>query len=494
MTQKTASATKTPDPRLVSSAVSKASKRLIPVLLIMYVIAFIDRTNIGWAQKAWEADAGISTAAYAFGATLFFIGYAVFEVPSNLIMHRVGARWWMTRIMISWGIVAMGFSLVNGVTSYYILRFLLGVTEAGFFPGAIAYMTYWFPAARRGWATGLFYMGLPLANMIGNPLSGGLLEMHGFLNLQGHQWMFIVEGALAVVFGFFVPFLLTDRPKDAKWLTPEERDALTRQIELEEASKEEAEPLHWTKALIHPRIIYFCLIYFCIQASVYGLTFFLPQQVTTFTGQSVGFVASLITAIPWAVALIGVLIIPGLADRTGRYALATGTMLFLSGFGIAISAFNIHNAIPSLIGLSIAAIGFVSAQPIFWQLPTRYLSGAALAGAVGLINAIGNLGGWAAPNLRVWASESVWGTPDAPNETAGLLVLAAAGFIGALLVLGLRLFKASPQEIEAQKIAQSLVDHETPAVETQSSATPTTQFADSQPETAPASPQPGENR
>lgn len=449
-----------PDPTLVKSAVAKAAKRLVPVLLAMYVIAFIDRTNLGWAQKAWEVDHGISATAYAFGATLFFIGYAVFEVPSNLIMHKVGARWWMTRIMLTWGLVAMGFAFVNGVTSFYVLRFLLGVTEAGFFPGAILYMTYWFPAAKRGWIMGLFYMGLPLANMIGNPLSGSLLEMHGIFGMDGHHWMFVVEGGLAVVFSCFVPFLLTDRPVHAKWLTPEERDALSRQIELEEASKEKAENIKWTQALVNPRILYFCLIYLCIQASVYGLTFFLPQQVVTFTGQSVGFKASLVTAIPWAIALIGVLIIPKMADRTQKYDFFTGAMLLFSGLGIAISAFNIHNAIPALIGLSIAAIGFVSAQPIFWQLPTRYLSGAALAGATGLINALGNLGGWLAPNLRVWASQHVWGSAVQPNETAGLLVLACAGFIGVVLILGLKLFPVSDEELEAQRVAQSLNRHE----------------------------------
>lgn len=445
-----------PDPEQTKSALSKVTKHLMPILLVMYVVAFLDRSNIGWAQQEWEASAGISGAAYAFGATLFFIGYAIFEVPSNLLMHKVGARWWMTRIMVSWGIVAVCFMFVNSVTSFYILRFLLGVAEAGFFPGVILYLTYWYPAAKRGWATGLFYAGLPLANVIGNPLSGSLLELHGFLGLMGHQWMFIVEGGLAIIVGCLIPKLLTDRPEKAHWLSEEERTSLAAQIELEEDLKEEAEPISWKKALVNPRILYFCLIYMCIQASVYGLTFFLPKQVTELTGQAAGFQASLVTAIPWACALVAVIFIPKIADRTMGYQGFSFGMLLLSGAGMTLSALTMNSVFLSMLGLSLAAIGFVCAQPIFWQLPTRYLSGAALAGATGLINAVGNLGGWLSPNVRTWAAESAFGSPSIPNESAGLLVLAIFGFLGAVLVVGLRLFRKSSAEKKAQRVSQEL--------------------------------------
>ena len=432
------------------------TKRLIPFLLLMYVIAFVDRTNLGWAQQAWEADYGISTAAYTFGATLFFIGYAVFEVPSNLIMHRVGARWWMTRIMISWGIVAACFMFVQGPMSFYTLRFLLGITEAGFFPGVMLYLTYWYPAARRSWATGLFYMGLPIANMFGNPLSGGLLELDGLLGMDGIHWMFLVEGLLAVVVGFICPFVLVDRPANARWLTQDEKEHLSEQIAHEEAAKHEAKPISWKQAMLDPRILYFCLIYLCIQASVYGLTFFLPKQVVNMTNGEAGLKASLITAIPWAVALIGVIILPKIADRRQNHAGLAALMLAFSGIGIGGSAFFLHSPVPALILLSIAAIGFVTAQPIFWQLPTRYLSGAALAGATGLINALGNLGGWLAPLLRTWATTHFGGSVEAPNEAAGLIVLGLAGIIGLFLVLGLRLFKASDKERAAAALQESL--------------------------------------
>lgn len=435
---------------LVQSALGKVTKHLMPFLLLMYVIAFMDRTNLGWAQETWEVDKGISTAAYAFGATLFFIGYAIFEVPSNLILHKVGARWWLARIAITWGIVASAFMFVNGPTLFYTLRFLLGVAEAGFFPGVMLYLTYWYPAARRAWATGLFYMGLPLANMVGNPLSGGLLEMHGLLGLEGIQWMFLIEGGMAVVVGFFCLRILVDRPAKATWLTPAEREALTAKIESEEAAKRASKSITWVRALTDGRVLYFCLIYMCIQASVYGLTFFLPKQVTSMTGQSAGFVASLITAIPWTVALIGVIFIPRIADHTGRYRGLTGMLLALSGIGIAISGAFLTSPVPALIGLSLAAVGFVSAQPIFWQLPTRYLSGVALAGATGLVNALGNLGGWLAPNLRTWAAERVWGSSEAPNEAAGLYTLALAGIIGCLLIIAMRgVFRDRPRPGEA---------------------------------------------
>lgn len=435
---------------VLGSAQRKVTWHLIPFLLLMYVIAFIDRTNLGWAQAEWKTNYGISTAAYTFGATLFFIGYAVFEVPSNLIMHKVGARWWMTRIMITWGLVAVGFMFVQGPMSFYALRFLLGVAEAGFFPGVMLYLTYWYPAARRAWATGLFYMGLPIANVIGNPLSGGLLELEGRLGMDGIHWMFLVEGSLAVIVGIICPLVLVDKPIHAKWLSATERKVLTERIEFEEQAKQTAKPITWKKALVDPKILYFCLIYLCIQASVYGLTFFLPKQVTNMTGHKAGLEASLITAIPWVIALIGVLFIPRMADKTRRYGWMTGLMLLFSGVGIAASGFFLHSPVIALACLSIAAMGFVSAQPIFWQLPTRYLSGAALAGATGLINAIGNLGGWLAPNMRTWAAEGLFGSVDAPNEAAGLFVLGLAGIIGTVLTLCLKLFPVDKKAEAAQ--------------------------------------------
>ena len=416
-----------------TTATRKALKRLLPFLLLMYVIAFIDRTNIGFAEESLEIHAGLSTAAYAFGAGLFFIGYAVFEVPSNLIMHRVGARWWMARIMITWGIVAALFMFTTGPTMFYILRFLLGVAEAGFFPGVILYLTYWFPRRRRAQATALFYMGLPIANIVGGPLSGALMELDGFLGLWGHQWMFMIEGLIAVLVGVVAFFYLTDRPAKAAWLTEAERTELQATLDAEAAEKEEARPLTWWRALLNGRILYFCAVYFTIQVSVYGLTFFLPRQIAGIAGRDVGLAVGLLFAIPWIVGLAANFFSGRFADRSGNYRDVATTLLIISGIGLLVTGL-LGNPVPVMAGLCLAAVGFCSAQPVFWNIPTSYLSGAALASSVGLINGVGNLGGFVAPNLRVWVVET-FGT-----ESAGLLMLAAMPFLGALLLAGTRLF------------------------------------------------------
>lgn len=419
----------------IRSASRTALLRLLPFLMLMYVIAFIDRTNIGFAEEAFEVHAGLSTAAYAFGAGLFFIGYAVFEVPSNLIMHRVGARIWMARIMITWGIVAACFMFVQGPVLFYTLRFLLGVAEAGFFPGVIMYLTYWFPRRRRGQATALFYMGLPIAQIIGGPLSGALLELDGVAGLMGHQWMFLVEGALAVVVGIVAIFYLVDRPANASWLSETERTELQGILDAEDAEKESVHQLSWWRALLNGRILYFCALYFMIQISVYGLTFFLPRQVAEISGREVGFIVGLLVAIPWLAGLIANIFSGRFADRTGHYRLTSAVLLMVSGIGLFGTAI-FHQPVLAMAGLCLAAIGFCSAQPIFWNIPTSYLTGAALASSVGLINGVGNLGGFVAPNLRVWVVEHLGG------ESAGMVMLAICPLVAAALVLGTRLFDA----------------------------------------------------
>jgi MFS family permease len=408
------------------SAVKPVLKRLMPFLLLMYVIAFLDRSNVGFAQSQLEIDFGISSAAYAFGAGLFFIGYAVFEVPSNLIMHKVGARWWMARIMVTWGLISGAMMFVNGTAAFYGLRFALGIAEAGFFPGVILYITYWMPKKYANRARGLFYMGLPIANTLGGPLSGALLELDGVWGLTGYQWMFMVEGLLAVVVGFWALWYLTDRPANATWLPQEQREALTQVIASEEMGKSEHGAL---QALKSGRVWYFALIYFAIQAAVYGLTFFLPKQVSAIVGKSVGFEVGLVTAVPWLTALVAVIIISRYADRTRRYKSLGVILLGASAIGIAGSA---ATGVPQLaLGfLGLAAVGFVSVQPVFWALPSEYLGGTAAAAGIGLINAVGNLGGFLAPNLRAWA-ESTFHTPR-----AGLYALAVLPLIGALAFAG----------------------------------------------------------
>jgi sugar phosphate permease len=427
---------------LSEAATKKVFRRLIPFLLLMYIIAFLDRSNVSFAQKEFEVDFGISASAYAFGAGLFFVGYAVFEVPSNILLHKVGARWWLARIMVSWGIVSTAFMFVQGPTSFYILRFLLGVTEAGFFPGVILYLTYWIPARHLSRARGYFYMGIALAGILGNPLSGGLLELNGVFGLRGIQWMFLVEGLLAVGVGVWSYFYLTDKPKDATWLPDDERQALVETVEAEDTAKAEGHgPQKVLAALGNWRVWYFALIYFCIQIAVYGVTFFLPTQVTAITGQKLGFQASLVTAIPWVFALLGVAFFPGLADRTRKHRPIGFALLLATAVGIVVSGALSGTPVLAIAGLSLAAIGFVSMQPIFWTLPTEYMTGYAAAAGIGLINSLGNLGGFLAPNMRDYFDKNVGGN-------AGLYSLAVAALIGGVLFAVTALFKKA-NEIEA---------------------------------------------
>jgi sugar phosphate permease len=427
---------------LSETATRKVFRRLIPFLLLMYVIAFLDRSNVSFAQQEFEVDFGISAASYAFGAGLFFVGYAVFEIPSNLLLHRVGARWWLARIMVSWGIVSAAFMFVQGPISFYILRFLLGVMEAGFFPGVILYLTYWIPARHLSRARGYFYMGIALAGILGNPLSGGLLELNGVFGLRGIQWMFLVEGLLAVAVGVWSYFYLTDKPVHATWLPDDERQALVETVDAEDDAKASGHgPQKVLAALGNWRVWYFSLIYFCIQIAVYGVTFFLPTQVTNITGQKLGFAASLVTAIPWVFALLAVAYFPGLADRTRRHRTIGCCLLLLTAVGIFISGALSSMPVLAIGGLSLAAMGFVAMQPIFWTLPTEYMTGYAAAAGIGLVNSLGNLGGFLAPNMRDYFKENVGGN-------AGLYSLAVAAVIGAVLFALTAVFKKA-NEIEA---------------------------------------------
>ncbi len=427
---------------LSEQATSHVFRRLVPFLLLMYVIAFLDRSNVSFAQQEWEANLGISAAAYAFGAGLFFVGYAIFEVPSNLLLHKVGARWWLARIMVTWGIVSTCFMFVQGPASFYALRFLLGITEAGFFPGVILYLTYWVPARHLSRARGYFYMGIPLSGILGNPLSGSLLQLDGTAGLRGTQWMFLVEGALALAVGVWSFFYLTDRPEHADWLPDDQRGALTEVLNAEDHAKSTGHgPRKVLAALSSWRVWYFALIYFSIQIAVYGMTFFLPTQVTAITGQKLGFNAALVTAIPWVFGLASVAFFPGLADRTRRHRPIGVTLLLVTAIGIAMSGALSGTPALAVAGLSLAAIGFVAVQPIFWTLPTEYMTGYAAAAGIGLINSLGNLGGFLAPNMRDAFDRAVGGN-------AGLYSLATGAVLGAVLLGGTALFPRA-NEIES---------------------------------------------
>jgi sugar phosphate permease len=404
----------------LSSIIPKLHRNLMPTLLMMYMLAFLDRANVGFAREGLETDAGIGAAAFAFGASVFFIGYAVLEVPSNLILHRIGARVWLARIMITWGLISAATAFVQGPTSYYVIRFLLGMAEAGFFPGVIYYLTYWYPASARARSVGMFFYGAPLALTFGGPISGQLVA-HDAFGLHGWQIMFIVEGLAASIGGIAVLWLLKDGPQKATWLSDDEKAVLQAELQKDNESREHASV--W-KTLRNPRMLFLALVYFLIQAGFYGLTFFLPTQIGRILGTSVGLEVGLVSAIPWAAALVAVTILPRWCDARGNARPVGAMALALSGCALAVSALT-SSPIVAMIALTIAASGLIVAPAMFWTMPTAILSGAALAGGIGLINAIGNLGGFAAPNLRA-ALDAAFA-----NNTAGLLGLCAICLIGA---------------------------------------------------------------
>jgi len=434
---------------LAAKATPKVIRRLLWFLVLMYVIAFLDRSNIGFAQNEFKADLGISTAAYALGASIFFIGYAIFEIPSNLIMHKVGAKFWMARIMVTWGLISAAMCFVTNDISLYVVRFLLGVAEAGFFPGVILYLTYWVPKASMNSARALFYMGAPIAMILGNPMSGLIKDgMNGLGGVSGWQWMFVIEGLLAVGVGIWSWFYLSNKPSEAHFLPDDEKHALQEVMDAENALKQVEGPKGWLAGLTNVRVWYFAIIYFCIQAAVYGLTFFLPTQVGLLTGQKVGFMVGLVTAIPWLCALVGVIFIGRYADRTRKYVpLGTG-LLVASAVGIIASGLT-QNPVLGILALSVAALGFIAIQAFFWSLPTEYMSGFAAAAGIGLINSLGNLGGFTAPIVRVAAVGAFGG-----SELAGLAALGLFPLVGALLLLGTRFFKKTTAELTPSPVGQ----------------------------------------
>lgn len=409
---------------MIANIVSKLHARLMPTLLMMYVLAFLDRTNIGFAKAGLEADAAISYASYAFGASIFFVGYAFLEVPSNLILHRVGARLWLSRIMVSWGAVSAATAFVHDSLSFYAIRFLLGIAEAGFFPGVIFYLTYWYPASARGRCYGLFYYGAPLALTLGGPFSGLLIE-RDWAGLHGWQIMFIAEGLLASLAGIAVLFLLKDRPEQASWLRPNEKQALRAAL-AEDQLREPSEDLTVWRALANSRTLILSALYFLIEMGFYGLTFFLPTQVAKLLGKTMGLEVGLVTALPWAAALAAVTIIPWYCDRKGNYRQVGSVMMVVAALGLAVSALT-ASALLAILALSAAACGLIVAPAIFWTFPTRVFRGAAAAGSIALINSIGNLGGFVAPNLRA-GLEMLF-----RSASAGLLGLALVCLMAALV-------------------------------------------------------------
>ena len=409
----------------LEGAIARAVKRLTPYLMTMYVVSFLDRANIGFAKQALQTSVGISESTYALGAGLFFISYSLCGFPSNLILHKIGAKLWISFLMVGWGLASMATMFVQGSTSFYLLRLLLGVLEAGFFPGAILYLTYWFPNRVRGRILGLFYLGVPLALIFGGPLSGFLLEMHPLGGLQNWQWMFLVEGFMAVVLGFTAFWFLDNKPANAKWIPAGEKLALMEALANEEKERRSTGPAKLLPMLCDPRVLEFVLIYGLIQMSVYGAIFYLPAEVSALMHKPAGLEVGLVTAIPWICALCAVYLLPKAADKWNNHRNLAALTLFVAG--CASFAFPTAGPRMGLVTLSIAVSGFIAVQPLFWTFPTGYLADRAKAGGIALIGA-GNLGGFLAPNVKVWTDEHFH------SQRAGLYLLAGITVVNAGLI------------------------------------------------------------
>ena len=408
----------------LNSAIQKSWKRLVPLMFILYFVAFIDRVNVGFAKDAMQLDIGLSDSAFALGAGIFFAAYALFGIPANLILNKIGAQKWLSITTVIWGVLSAMTGFVTNETQFIVLRFLLGLGEAGFYPGILLLASIYFPNKVRGSVIGIFVLGVPLALTLGSPLSGALLELHGWLGRPGWFWMFVIEGLPAVVIGVYAFFWLDDSPEKARFLTAEEKKALTEQLASENAKTETTSVL---SALKNIKVWHLALIYGTIQISVYGLMFFLPSQVASLMGQSLGFKASLVAAIPWACSAFGVYYIPRLADKNPSRRVAISVMCMLAAaVGLALSAFA--SPVFAIAALCLSAVGFLSVQPVFWTFPPQLLSGPALAAGIGFCTTMGAFCSFLAPIIRVEMDKLM------NSNTAGIITLAVITVGCALLI------------------------------------------------------------
>jgi MFS transporter, ACS family, tartrate transporter len=415
---------------LSRATLAKVGWRLLPFLLLLYVVAWLDRVNVGFAALQMNADLGFSPTVFGFGAGVFFIGYALFEVPSNLILARVGARRWIARIMVTWGILSVAMMFVRDPLSFYTVRFLLGIAEAGFLPGIIYYLGNWYPSAERARAVSWFMLAIPLSTLIGAPLSGVILGLDGWHGLQGWQWLFLLEGIPAILLGFVVLGYLTDSPEQARWLAPEQRDWLAATMRAEQASTQQRHAVSLKAALLHPTVWQLCFILFACQTGSYGLTLWIPQIVQGFSGFS-EITVGLISAIPYAAASVGMIVIGAHSDRTGERFMHVAIPSAIAAVGFAMSAF-LTTPVPAMLALTVAAVGDLSTRGPFWALPTRFLTGSAAAGGIALINTMASLGGFVGP-YAVGYVRDVTG-----SFAGGLTFLAVLLALGAAMAMKLR--------------------------------------------------------
>jgi ACS family tartrate transporter-like MFS transporter len=397
---------------LEERAFRKATRRLIPFLFLIYVVAYLDRVNVSFAQLQLEDDLGFSDSIFGIGAGIFSLGYVIFGVPSNLALERFGARRWLAAIMVVWGVISAAMMFMEGAASFYVLRFLLGAAEAGFFPGIILFLTWWFPERERTRAIALFLTAVSAAYVAGGPLSGGLLELDGFLGLDGWQWLFLVEGIPAVVLGFVTLRFLDERPHDADWLEPEERDFLAAEV----AREVPPTPGRVRDALSSSRVWVLGLVYFVLLAAGFGLTFFVPDLVQDRTGFS-DFEVGVLSAIPYGFATAAMI-------AAARRGTGLTVPILVGAAGTLLTAYA-QSPLLLTVSITLAAVGILSALPRFWALPTAFLSGSAAAAGIALVAAVGNLGGFVGPAFTGIAEDSTGGFEMPLTVLAGVLLLTA---------------------------------------------------------------------
>jgi MFS transporter, ACS family, tartrate transporter len=418
--------------------IGKVMRRLVPFLILCYFVAYLDRVNVSFAKLHMNQALGFSEAAFGLGAGLFFIAYFLFEVPSNLFLERVGARIWIARIMISWGVVSAAFAFIPSISRvigishesvFYALRLLLGACEAGFFPGIIFYLTLWFPAVYRARVISFFMLAIPISSIVGSPISGMLLNLTGW-GLDGWQWLFILEALPSVLVGLCVLFYLTDFPRQARWLQPDEIAWLENVQATEKQNKERVEHLSLLQSLTDIRILLCALVYFCLNAASYGVAFFLPTIIKNFGVSDTQ--TGLLAALPFVFGGIGMVLLGRHSDRTMERKGHVAAALLMAAVGIGLSGF-ISSPVIVMALLCFAQIGVSSVPPMFWPLPASFLTGASAAAGIAAINSLGNLSGFAGPFAMGYLKDLTG------DFTAGLLLLAGCAVVGAVVSMSLRI-------------------------------------------------------
>jgi MFS transporter, ACS family, tartrate transporter len=416
----------TTEAALERTTMARVTRRLLPMLMLCYFVAYLDRVNIGFAGLTMNRDLGFSAAVFGFGGGIFFLGYFLFEVPSNVILEKVGARTWIARILVTWGIISGLTALVVGPYSFFTIRFLLGLAEAGFFPGIILYLTWWFPSFYRSRITAVFMAAIPISNIIGSVVSGAILNLHGWLNLAGWQWLFILEAAPAVVLGVLFYLFMTDRPEHAQWLEPGQRRWLIERLAAERAQREAIRHYSLGEALRDRRVLLLSLVYFGGTYAGYGIVLFQPQIVRKLA-EGYGTIG-LINAIPYVFGVIAMILWGRHSDRTGERAGHTAIGYAVGAAGL-IACGLMTDPVMTMAMLVVAAMGQSSTGPCFWSLPTAMLSGTAAAGGIALINALGNLGGFFGPYIFGLVRDATG------NFTLGLIAIALGPVVSAIVVL-----------------------------------------------------------